>query len=82
MPYAQTGLFTKADLKRGQQIFRADPLVAAVGDGLHRLVCDSCYDTRIRRVQSNNTICFDVESLQGQYLPCTTCNLCYYCDEV
>jgi hypothetical protein len=85
LPGAGSGLFTTVDLKPGQQIYTSTPLVAVVNSGLEKAVCDNCYRTRVGhlpRIAEDGTLCFDAEREEAPYIPCPTCHICYYCDEV
>ncbi|KAL5364487.1 hypothetical protein BJX96DRAFT_135819 [Aspergillus floccosus] len=40
---AKKGLFTTAAIQAGEEIFRSNPLIACVDDGLQDAVCDYCF---------------------------------------
>lgn len=39
---AKHGLFTTAAIREGEEIFRSDPLITCVDDGIQNVVCDYC----------------------------------------
>jgi hypothetical protein len=85
VPGAGSGLFTAVDLKPGQQIYTSTPLVSTVNGGLEKVVCDNCYRTRVGHlpgIAEDGTLFFDEEGRDEPYIPCPTCRICYYCNDV
>jgi hypothetical protein len=78
---AGAGLFTTKDVDYGEEIFRSDPVINCVMDGMQNLVCDNCYAYQESKVNLSGR--FRVaEDPKLEMKACGGCKVCYYCSKV
>ena len=81
IPGAGNGLFVTKDVNCGEEIFRSDPLVNCVGDGMHNLVCDHCYAYQESMIHPSGRF-RSAEDAALEMKACGGCKVCYYCSKV
>ena len=81
IPGAGAGLFVTRDLDDGEEIFRSDPLVNCVENGMQSRVCDSCYDYKGSNIHPSGRF-WKAEDIELDMKACGGCKVCYYCSKV
>ncbi|KAF3032562.1 hypothetical protein E8E12_002292 [Didymella heteroderae] len=78
---AGSGLFVTKDVDYGEEIFRSDPVINCVADGMQNVVCDYCYGNQRSKIHSSGR--FRVaEDPKLEIKACNGCKVCYYCSKV
>jgi hypothetical protein len=78
---AGTGLFVTQAVKAGEEVFRSDPLVSCVEDGMQSKICELCYRWPTSRVLPHGRFCAAEDNVSDPKA-CSGCKVCYYCSKV
>ena len=78
---AKHGLFTTAAIREGEEIFRSDPLITCVDDGMQAIVCDYCFLYSRSAILPSGQFRQTSEGTQP-FKTCSRCKVCYYCSKV
>ena len=78
---AGSGLFAQEAVPECQEVFRSEPVVECVADGLADSVCDLCYANILTKVHPSGRF-RTKDDVVPDMMPCTQCEQCYYCSEV
>jgi hypothetical protein len=81
IPGAGVGLFTTQDIEDGEEIFKSEPLVNCVQDGMQKLVCDNCYTCSESRLHPTGRF-LTADDPKPTMNACSGCKVCYYCSRV
>lgn len=81
IPGAGVGLFVKKNVDYGKEIFRSDPVVNCVLDGMQSLVCDYCYACQGTAIHPSGRF-LEAEDTMLEMKACNGCKVCYYCSKV
>jgi SET and MYND domain-containing protein len=78
---AKHGLFTSAAIGEGEEIFRSDPLITCVSDGIQTIVCDYCLSYSRSAILPSGHFRQTWEGMEP-FKRCGRCHACYYCSKV
>ncbi|KAF2799508.1 SET domain-containing protein [Melanomma pulvis-pyrius CBS 109.77] len=80
IPGAGVGLFITKNIEDGEEIFRSEPLVNCVMNGMQSLVCDYCYCSREGVIHPSGRF-RTTEDTMPDMKACGGCKFCYYCSK-
>ena len=81
IPGAGVGLFVTKDVDYGEEIFRSDPVVNCVMDGMQSHVCDHCYAFEGSKILPGGGF-RTTDNTKLEMKACSGCKVCYYCSKV
>jgi hypothetical protein len=81
IPGDGAGLFITNDVEYGDEVFRSDPVVSCVADGMLEIVCDLCYAYSDSKTTSDGRLRAEDDEKMVM-TACSGCKVCYYCSKV